>query len=290
MGFFIVSGESFGDGTLSATDERVLEMISRGATEEAVASELSITPVEVHEHMRHLLKTMSEFSSQWEAVVKLPQLPFSVTPVVPADVLAAFGRSFTELFEATSGDGDRFLAVLNETARAVRQVRERPDTMTQAQADFLLQSGSMTAEELAESEDEVARGDLAAIERQTELEPIIESVGSAGAGEILGIEESSVRHRKDKGLLYSFKTDQALHYSTWQFVDNDDPKRRTLPGLSAVVKAIPDTMHPASVLGFMTTPQSDLLVDDEAVTPVEWLKGGGDVQEVVDLLSERDRT
>lgn len=290
MGFFIVSGEPFGDGALSATDERVLEMISRGATEDAVASELSITPVEVHEHMRHLLKTMSELSTQWEAVSKFPPLPLAAAPAVPANMLAAFNRSFAGLFEATHGDGDQFVALLDETARAVRQIRERPDAMTQAQADFLIQSGSMTAEELAENEAEVASGDLAAIERQTELEPIIESVGSAGAGEILGIEESSVRHRKDKGLLYSFKTDQSLRYPTWQFVESDDPKRRTLPNLSALVKAIPDTMHPASVLGFMTTPQDDLLVDDEAVTPVEWLKGGGDVQEVVDLLSERDRS
>lgn len=285
----ILPGDRFGKGELSDTDEQVLEMISRGATEEVVASELSITPIEVHEHMRHLVKTMSGLTSQWHEAVRLAVAAEPIVPMSPA-LAAATSRGLARLFAATQGDEDRFVALLDEVTRAAEQRRERPDAMTQAQADFLVESGSMTAEELVENEAEVARGDLAAIERQTELEPVIESVGSARAGALLGIEESSVRHRKDKGLLYSFKTDRSLRYPTWQFIESDDPKRRTLPNLSAVVKAIPDTMHPASVLGFMTTPQADLMVEDEAVTPVEWLKGGGDVQEVVDLLRERDRS
>lgn len=267
-------------GALDGTDTRVLEMFSRGATEDVVASELSISEGDVMKRVRHVMETVTQLSTRWTF---LPELAVRVPA---ADEVS---RSVAALLEAARGDQEQVVALLRETTRAVEVRRKRPDSMTQAQADFLVRSGSMTPEQLEENEAAVARGELAEAERQGELEPIIESVGSEEAGEILGIEGSSVRHRKDKGLLYAFKADQALRYPTWQFVDNRDPKRRTLPGLSAVVKAIPATMHPASVLGFMTTPKDDLLVEDEAVTPVEWLVSGGDPQEVVDILEERDR-
>lgn len=267
-------------GALDGTDTRVLEMFSHGATGDVVASELSITEGDVMQRVQHVVDTVSQLSSRWKV------LPDSAVRVPGFDEVS---RSVTALLEAARGDREQVVALLRETTRAVEVRRKRPDSMTQAQADFLVRSGSMTLEQLKENEAAVARGELAEAERQSELEPILESVGSEEAGRILGIEGSSVRHRKDKGTLYAFKADQALRYPTWQFVDHRDPKRRTLPGLSVLVKAIPSTMHPASVLGFMTTPQDDLLVEDEAVTPVEWLSGGGDPQEVVDLLKERDR-
>jgi hypothetical protein len=33
----------------------------------------------------------------------------------------------------------------------------------------------------------------------------------------------------------------------------------------------------------MTTPNSELLVDGNALSPIEWLRGGGDPKDVVDL-------
>lgn len=275
--------EQFSGTALDDTDTRVLEMISRGATDDAVASALSITPVDVHRHVQHVFTTVSQISSQWQVI--LAPLTASASPAASDEV----SKGVAALLEAAGGDQEQVLALLRETTRAVEERRVRPDSMTQAQADFLVKSGSMTAEELAEDDAEVARGDLAEAERQTELEPIIQSIGTVEAGELLGIDETRVRHRKGKGLLYAFKSDQSLRFPLWQFVDAPNPKQRVLPGLSAVVKSIPETMHPASVLGFMTTPQDDLLVDDEAVTPIEWLTGGGDPKEVVDLLSERDR-
>lgn len=57
-----------------------------------------------------------------------------------------------------------------------------------------------------------------------------------------------------------------------------------LPGLATLVKAFPDDMHPASIQGFMSTPQEDLRVKGERLTPVEWLVHGGNPQALIAIL------
>jgi hypothetical protein len=61
-------------------------------------------------------------------------------------------------------------------------------------------------------------------------------------------------------------------------------EQAVLPGLARLVPAFPADMRPASVNGFMTTPQEHLLVNDQRSTPVEWLLHGGNPQDLVDIL------
>lgn len=183
---------------------------------------------------------------------------------------------------AVGGGTDLLLDVLEEVRSSLEGRQAHGGGMTEEQAAFLVRSGTMTAQQFEDTEASVARGELSELERRTRLAAVTTSLDTREVAELLGIDASRVRHRKAKDGLYAFPVGSKLRFPSWQFTG--DPGQPVLPGLTAVVRAIPDDMRASSVLGFMTTPQEDLLVDDAPVTPPEWLAGGGDPQEVVDLL------
>lgn len=172
-------------------------------------------------------------------------------------------------------------SILRESADQMN-ARKPTGGMTEDQANFLVSSGAMTAEQLERSEARVARGELAALEQKTRLEVVGSSLSSEEVAKKLGIKDSSVRHRALSKTLYSFQIGRKLRYPTWQFTN--DPNQPVLPHLRELVEALPTDMHAASVQGFMTTPQVDLPMDDEPTTPIAWLQIGNDVQDVIDIL------
>jgi hypothetical protein len=66
----------------------------------------------------------------------------------------------------------------------------------------------------------------------------------------------------------------------WQFTDDG-----ALPGLPTVVRALPPGEHPLGVLAFMTTPQGELELAGTPVSPVQWLRAGGDPAPVAELAA-----
>lgn len=64
------------------------------------------------------------------------------------------------------------------------------------------------------------------------------------------------------------------------------PAREDLSWLAVGFEA----MHPASLLGFITTPHSDTLLDGRPATPVKWITARRDVQTLLDLLDTRPWT
>ncbi|PZE67368.1 hypothetical protein DEJ27_12145 [Curtobacterium sp. MCPF17_018] len=203
---------------------------------------------------------------------------------------AAPEQTLRALLEALHGDQETSMAVYGEVAGLLEGRVAVGGAMTAEQARVLVESGSMTAEELAENEAEVARGELEISEYRTALEPIVASCGPRAVAELLKIDGADVAQLAVKGQLYAFSSGSLLRFPTWQFVDGDRADQRTVPGLADLVAGIPRSMHPASVLGFMHTPQDDLRVHGDRVTPLRWLKDGGDVQDVIDILPERDRS
>ena len=100
-----------------------------------------------------------------------------------------------------------------------------------------------------------------------------------------GVDGSRVRHRVRDGALYSVRSGRALRLPAWQF----DADQRPLPGLAIVLAALPAGLHPREVEGFMTTPQSELVVDDEPAAPRDWLLHGGDPHAVAAVAADLDR-
>jgi len=181
--------------------------------------------------------------------------------------------------------------LLQESVALLKRAPLADSTMTEDEARALVESGAFTAEELAETEERVAAGELDEVVRRTELSAVRDTLSAADVAELLGVDPSRVRHRQAKGSLYAFMVGGKRRYPIWQFADGD---RQPVPGLSAVVAALPEGMHPASVEGFMTTPNEALRLEDagdsnqgQSVTPVVWLRQGGDVEAVVSVLQNR---
>lgn len=191
-------------------------------------------------------------------------------------------REGLEDLRVAAGDDELVAAVLSEALALAKQRRPRGRALSGEQAAFLVESGVFTEDSLARTEEQVARGELAELERRTRLEAITASLSAAEVAERLDIDESRVRHRQSKGGLYSFMVGRKRRYPMWQFTE--DLNQPVLPGLAMLVKAIPEDMHPASVQGFMGTPQNDLRDGDRRLTPAEWLMAGRDPQSVVDTL------
>lgn len=103
------------------------------------------------------------------------------------------------------------------------------------------------------------------------------------AATLLKLDPSRVRHRVRDRALYAFKIGGALRLQVWQFHG-----RNPIPGLRTLLAALPTDLHPLEVAGFTTTPDGDLTVDDEPISPREWLVSGGDIRLVIELIEHLD--
>jgi len=96
---------------------------------------------------------------------------------------------------------------------------------------------------------------------------------------LLGKSEHSVLGMTAAGRLYAHTlAGDGLRWPGWQFAGG-----RPLPHLAAVVAALPSGTHPVTLRAFMITPDPALRHDDVAVSPRDWLLGGGDVTAVLEL-------
>ncbi len=101
------------------------------------------------------------------------------------------------------------------------------------------------------------------------------------AAERLGVSASRLSHRLKDGTVWAFTISSRRWLPTWQFTVD----QRTLPGLPAIVAAIPASLHPLAVAAFMTTPRPDF----GGRSPADWLASGGDPAPVADWLTGMGR-
>jgi hypothetical protein len=160
--------------------------------------------------------------------------------------------------------------------------QSRGSYLSKEQVAFLIESGDFTPEELAETQASIARGDLAAAERKTRLEAINASLSTEEVAAKLGVDIAEVHRRQAEGILFAFTAEGEHRFPNWQFTG--EPRRPVLPSLKLLVSAFPKDMHPASIRGFMSTPQSSARIHGVPVTPVDWLLHGGEPQKLRDIL------
>ena len=233
------------------------------------------------EETAHLLRSPANATRLLESIAHLESVAQHRAGTTHAEVHQSI-QHLIETFEA-QGHGDELVVVLlRELAEILTKRQPRGGALSDEQVAFLIESGAFTATEFAETEASLARGDLAKLERKTRLAAITDSLSVAEVAQVLSIDAARVRRRQAKSDLYAFLAGGRRRYPLWQFTG--DPARPVLPGLAALVHGIPADMHPASVQGFMTTPQEDLRVDGERMTPVDWLLRGGDAEALVAIL------
>jgi hypothetical protein len=107
---------------------------------------------------------------------------------------------------------------------------------------------------------------------------------------LLGINESRVRQRRLARTLWAIESDGNWVYPTIQFEVNLKTGKpdKQIRGLEQVFAALPLGLHPAAVAGLLRTPQTELQVDGQPRSIVEWLRSGGPVDPVLHLIEIGD--
>ena len=101
-------------------------------------------------------------------------------------------------------------------------------------------------------------------------EVVSKSETVSGLAKRLGVDPSRVRQRIYARSLYAFK-----HRGGWVIPGFQLESNRVIPGIDAVVSKLSPTLHPVAVSRWFTTPNSDLILEEEAVSPIAWLSSGG---------------
>jgi hypothetical protein len=125
-------------------------------------------------------------------------------------------------------------------------------------------------------------------ERQTRARTALRQLSDAIAGSvsikeaavILGVDRSRVSRRITGNALWAFDLRGNRRIPRWQFLGDE-----LLPGLDAIVPAIPREATPAVLNVFMHTPQPDF--DDR--TSIEYLAAGGDPELVARFIEDLTR-
>ena len=104
------------------------------------------------------------------------------------------------------------------------------------------------------------------------------------AARLLGVDPSRVRQRLGERTLYGVKTARGWRLPTFQF-DLDQPDR-LVPGIGAVLAALPRDLHPVAVYNWLTLPDPDLTWQGEPVSPLDWLRSGGDPETAAAIAAD----
>ena len=120
---------------------------------------------------------------------------------------------------------------------------------------------------------------------------LISTAYSAGAvAEALGVNESRVRQRRLARTLWAISDNSAWVFPALQF--EPDPRTgmpaKQIRGLDRVFPVLPADLHPVAVAGFLRTAHPDLTLRGRALSPLEWLRSGGDVEPVLRLVDAAD--
>ena len=97
------------------------------------------------------------------------------------------------------------------------------------------------------------------------------------AAQRLGVTAGRVRQRISAGVLAAVRRREGYLLPAWQFYNDE-----VVPHLDQVL-ATADDVHPVTLQGFMTTPNPDLEVDGDVVSPCGWLVTGGNPETVAEL-------
>lgn len=171
----------------------------------------------------------------------------------------------------------------DELARDLRAVPDAAASGLTEQAEAILtEHGGIVGSRRGNARS-VARASLRASSSKL-AEQTRTSVSVSRVAQLLHVDESRVRHRLRDRALFGFKIGASLRLPLWQF-DKGEP----IPGLRAVLAALPADLHPLEVAGLMTMPDPDLTIADEPTIPRDWLVNGGTADTVRELLTHVDR-
>lgn len=196
------------------------------------------------------------------------------------DELRQLGEAIADL----AGDTSYITLALIDFIRSLRPVSQ-DGRLTRRQEEFLVVSGEFTADELAKTKRSVDKGSLQLDAAEAFLSNLRATMSLEDAAGYLGWDETAVRTAVLEGRLYGVEISGRLRLPTWQFTMGHPEK--LLPGLTDIIAAVASRLSPFSVAELMGTPQPSLVAEGRK-TPAAWLRDGGNVNAVTDIILATD--
>jgi hypothetical protein len=192
-------------------------------------------------------------------------------------------RRLAEAVAHLANDPDYFLQALTDMLLAMRPVTR--NRHSEDEVRFLVESGDFTAETWAETSASVDRGSLQLSETEGWLMALFATRSLEDAAGFLGRSEEAVKAAVAEKRLYAIEISGRLRFPAWQF--NVGSPEKLIPRLTEIIEVVTPRWGWRSVAGFMNTPQSSLVAEGRK-TPVEWLRDGGDVNKVRQIVESGD--
>ncbi|MFD5089581.1 DNA-binding protein [Amycolatopsis thailandensis] len=171
-------------------------------------------------------------------------------------------------------DADEFLTLVEDAARRLSPPNPDPSHYFSADQRAALTDVGLDLSPRSEDEPDFRARTVAAHAVLADS-----ALSVLEAAKALGVDDSRIRHRLKEGRLTGWK-DQGWRLPSWQFTGSG-----VLPGLEVVLRAVPEDQPALVVAAFMSTPQSDLVINDHPATPRQWLLSGGDPEHVAKLVA-----
>ena len=192
-------------------------------------------------------------------------------------------RHLAQAIARLGNDPEYFIHALIEMLETIEPISR--NRLTDNERRFLIESGSFTADELADAAASVDRGSLQLQSVEAWLVNLLATLSMDSVIDFLGRDEASVRRAVTDGNLYAVEISDQLRFPVWQF--NFGSPSNLLPGLAEVIAVIVPRWDWRSSACFMATPQSDLFGEGRK-TPAQWLREGGDVNDVQEIVEASD--
>jgi hypothetical protein len=157
----------------------------------------------------------------------------------------------------------------------------RPDAASLSESEAALYD----AADFAKDEHAYARVTLEAAGRTARV--LSRAYSAHEVADLLGVSDSRVRQRRGERTLWAIEDGGGWVFPALQFEDVDG-RRRQVRHLDQVLPTIPADIHPLAVARLLTTAQPDLVSDGQPVSPLQWLRDGGDVHAVHTIIEAAD--
>lgn len=119
----------------------------------------------------------------------------------------------------------------------------------------------------------------------------VKSLTVARVAKALSVTEGRIRQRLTRNpamgkppTLYGIKVRGEWRLPAFQFARNG----AEIPGIDRVLARLPEGLHPLRVEGWFTTPDPDLVLPEGEVpvSPIDWLRSGGDPEHAAELAAD----
>jgi excisionase family DNA binding protein len=174
-------------------------------------------------------------------------------------------------------DAVAFLRLLAETLRGVRGARvdEPASQLTQADVVELRRGG------LAPTADHGAYDRVRARTGAEMAALLSRALSTAEAAARMGVDPSRVRQ-----LLAEHRLLASRDGGEWRILDVQFSGDGLVPNIGQVVSALPEGMPPLAAARWLRSPEPDLEIAGESVSPIEWLTAGGEPERVRSLAAD----